>query len=44
MDEGRRLSDEELAEAEAICRGLGQEVLSDEERQAIERLAGMWQG
>ena len=39
IHEGRPLSEKELAEAEEICRGLGQEALSEEERQAVERFA-----
>jgi hypothetical protein len=36
---GRPLSDEELVEAKEISEGLQQEDLTDEERQAVERLA-----
>jgi hypothetical protein len=37
---GQPLSDQELAEAKEISEGLQQERLNDEERQAVERLAG----
>jgi hypothetical protein len=38
--QGQPLSDQELAEAKEISAGLQQELLTDEERQAVERLAG----
>jgi hypothetical protein len=34
-----RFSDHDKAEAEALCHAFGQERLTDEERQAVERLA-----
>jgi hypothetical protein len=34
-----RFSDHDKTEAEALCRALGQKPLTDEERQAVERLA-----
>ena len=37
--DGQPLSDRDLAEAEEICRGFGQEPLTEEEKRAIERLA-----
>jgi hypothetical protein len=37
--EGRPPSEQELARAKEICEGLQQGPLTDEERQAIERLA-----
>jgi hypothetical protein len=37
--QGRPLSDDERAEGEELRRGFGQEALTEEERQAVERLA-----
>jgi hypothetical protein len=38
-DDGRPLSDNDIAEAEELCRALGQACLTDEERKAVEHLA-----
>jgi hypothetical protein len=37
-DDGR-LSEHDLADVEELCRDLGQERLTDEERKAVERVA-----
>jgi hypothetical protein len=38
-NDGRPLSDHEMAEAEELCRAFGQARLTDEERMAVEHLA-----